>query len=213
MSINSQIAVLASTFTAIAIFGIIVIVQEKEISKLKKERSQLIRFDNRNAPADSVTHYKTKFNHEAAKVKILDVTLRSAQQLQALAWVKEFEGLHKRINNLESTIRATVKVDRTFSPIVLRDTIIKTINDSSIHAQSFLYLDSMTSLAGTIEGNVIKPKIEMIVPLRGVAYWQRKKFLGLVRMWPAKKEWSSEIISTNPFARITQLEVIKIEKK
>jgi hypothetical protein len=205
----SQAKFIIFLITAVAILLFILSMQQKHIDKLQRENEQVIQFIKNDA--GQVTHYKNKADRETAKSNVLDLTLRNARELintERLEFIKQFNGVNKRLNNLESVNQTTAQLIREWQ-LPLRDTFLLSIDSSMLPAKVFAYSDSLNTISGVIQGNEIKPRISITVPLQGIVYWQRKRILGF-RI--GRKKWYSEITSTNPYVRIKRHQNIQIRK-
>jgi hypothetical protein len=203
-------AILVSLVVVIIILQNVIVFQVRKISRLKEERKQVIDFSN--SQKQQLTYYQNKLERETAKVGVLNLTLNSARDLinnERLAFVQQFNGVNKRLNNLEQVSRTTALVVSEWR-IPLRDTVLVNIDSTLTTARVFSYADSLNRVSGIIVGDQITPKIEIMVPLQGVVYWERRKILGL-RI--GRKKWFSDITSTNPAVKIKEHEVIKVTKR
>lgn len=184
--------------------------QRQRINTLSDERDQALNFAA--GDPEQLTYYKNKAEQETARAQLLDLSLSNMRELihdERLSFVKQFEGVNKRVSNVEQAQQTTAQVVREWK-LPLRDTFLLNIDSTLLPGKTFNYRDSLNVISGTIIGNEINPKIEITVPLQGVVYWERKKVLGL-RI--GKKKWFSDISSTNPYARVTRHELIRIKKR
>jgi hypothetical protein len=194
----------------IAVLAGLVAIEEKKIAQLHTERAQALAFAN--VAKSKTTFYKNRLGRETAKTQILDLSLRNARELQnndRLNFVKQFEGINKRLNNLDEVSQAHLQFFKDWK-LPLRDTVLLNIDSTLLPSKVFSYKDSLNVIRGTIQGKEIYPHIEINVPLQGAMYWQRNRILGL-RI--GRKKWFSEITSTNPFVKILSQETIRISRK
>lgn len=194
----------------IFILSAVVITQEKKIARLHTERDQAIAFAT--TEKSRTTFYINRLGRETAKTQLLQLSLHNAKELVSsprLNFIKQFEGVNPRMNNLDEVSQAQVLVSKKFD-LPLRDFTVHSPDSTRTPVKTFAYKDSLNSISGTIWGERIHPIIEITVPLQGVIYWQRKKILGL-RI--GRKRWFSEITSTNPLVKIKSQEVIRVGKR
>lgn len=180
------------------------------IQKLSEERKQALTFANTQTKA--VTWYKTKWNNEAAQAEVLQLSLDNAQDLisnERLSFVRQFNGIKKRLNNLEQVTTTTAIIVKEWQ-LPLRDTFLVSVDSTLLPGKVFSYADSLNRISGIVQGNQIIPKIEITVPLQGAVHWERNRILGL-RI--GRKKWYSDITSTNPLVKIKQHELIKVGRK
>ena len=193
--------------------GLLAIVQAK-YERAVEERSQAIKYSL--AKDDSLAYMKTKLGKESARSTVLDLTLRNLQRLQSqerLAWVKQIEGVNKRMNNVEQITSTTARAVATFK-IGLKDTTVVIQTDTteipkSFHALAFDNKDKWIRIRGYVMPDTLVAMPEVYVPLQSVVYWQRRKFLGLKI---GKKDWFKQTTSPNPYVRITSDELIRVSK-
>lgn len=194
----------------IAILAGVVVTQEKKIARLHTEREQALAFAN--TEKSKTVFYINRLGRETAKTELLNLSLHNAKELvtsERMNFIKQFEGINKSLNNLDEISQAQLLVTKDWK-LPLRDSMIHTADSTVIAVKTFAYKDSLTTITGTISGNEVQPHIEIIVPLHGVIYWQRKKILGL-RI--GRKKWFSEITSSNPIVKIKSQEIIRISKR
>jgi hypothetical protein len=194
----------------IAILAGVVVTQEKKIARLHTERDQALAFAN--TEKSKTVFYINRLGRETAKTELLDLSLHNAKELvnsDRMKFLKQFEGVNKRLNNLDEVSQAQLLVNKDWK-LPLRDSVVHAPDRKVIAVKTFAYKDSLTTITGTISSNEVQPHIEIIVPLQGTIYWQRKKILGL-RI--GRKKWFSEITSSNPIVKIKSQEIIRISKR
>lgn len=179
--------------------------------ELREEKENVILFAKQDS-AKLTTYYTNKLGEEVAKTQAIVLTSSDAKDLQnteKLAFLSEFEGLNKRLNNLDVATRTTARLVAEFK-IPLGDTTIIMPDSSRLKARNFDNHNEWIELKGTIfpDSVVIKPVVT--VPLVSVDYWQRRKIL-FFRI--GKKDWFHETTSKNPYVHITKNEVTRIKKK
>jgi len=207
---NLSVKLIALLFALVLILTGIVATLKRKVETLSEERSQAIEFANTQTKAVSI--YKTKWNNEAAQVQVLQLSLNNAKELvsnERIAFVRQFSGINKRLNNLEQISTTTATIIKEWQ-LPLRDTTLVNIDSTILHGKTFSYSDSLNRIYGIVQGNQIIPKIEITVPLQGAVHWERKRVLGL-RV--GRKQWFSDITSTNPLVKIRQHELIKVSRK
>jgi hypothetical protein len=197
---------------------LLVILLGAALTKLKQtkiEKEQAISFAL--SREDSLIRTTTKLGQESVKVKVLDMTVNNLRELQEhkdLAFIKQFEALNRRFNNLEQVSSTTFKLAKEFRS-ALGDTVIidKTDTTKKILARTFDNKDKWIRVQGTILPDTVLLKTNAEASLQSVVYWQRKKFLGVARMWPAGREWFKETTSPNPYLTITKDELIRVTSR
>lgn len=201
-------AVLLALCTGVIIF------QEKEISNLKTEKQGVI--DLAKLGTDSVvTYYKNRLNRETARTSAILLSSRDAADLKNtkdLAFIKQFDALNRRMNNLDQATSTTAKLVANFQ-IALGDTAIHVYHHgdtSTIKGRKFNNHNKWIELKGVVYPDSIHIDPVVNVPLESVDYWQRNKILFL-RI--GKKKWFHETTSPNPYVHITKNEVIRIAKR
>ncbi len=175
------------------------------------ELKQVVKFSN--SKDDSITHYVNKYGQQVAKSEVLELTVRNTQKLREddrLSFVKYFDGVNKRMNNLEQATKTIAEYNK-----VIDVPIVQSLDSSGkpTKFRTFLYKDSLNSVNGLIKPDTVTIKLHAVVPIYSVMYWQRNKFLGLVRMWPAKRNWFNDVMSTNPSVTIKSYSNIQIKKR
>ncbi len=225
-------AILVGVIVIMALLAMVALQNEK-IKSLKSDNEQLTTYAKREH--DTAQLYINKYGYSVAKATALELSLANANELRnsdKLNFVNEFAGVKKSLKNLESTTRSITVVEHEWD-LALIDTILSAINNNgfattadfidmpntfsiseidsinAIPAQKFHYEDSLNRISGVIVGDRIKPSIHVVIPIEGVVYWQRKKVLG-IRI--GKRNWFSEIKTTNPIATIKQNELTIIRK-
>lgn len=205
-----QIKLLIIAAFALAACVAIISWQKGRIDRLREEREQAITFAA--TESNTTEFYKNKADRETARAGVLELSLRNTRELienERLNFVRQFDGVNRRLNNLEQVSHSTAQVVASWK-LPLRDTIILNLDSTRTPAKFFTYTDSLNHISGIVSGTEIIPRIQITVPLQGAVFWQRKKFLGL-RI--GRKRWYSDITSTNPNVRITKHEFIKVKKR
>lgn len=214
MSINLKMyAILGGT---IVLLGIALGTLWDKFQRVKKERNQAIEFSN--ARQDSIEYFKNAWGRETARSAVLDLTIRNARRLQSderLAWVRQFESVNKRMNNLESATRTVARAVGEFKiPI---DTTTQQgwtwLDDSTWlqpNVRTFDNHNEWIHIRGTITADTVVVYADAKVPIESVVVFERKKFLGL-RI--GRKQWFTESASPNPYVKITESTVIRVGKR
>ena len=190
--------------------------QAKRIDTLATERAQALLYAKTQKA--NATTYQNKYNRETVKTSVLDLSLYNAKELidtERMGFISQFNGINKRLNNLVQATNTTALFVRSWK-LPLRDTVLHSspfggrgVDSTIVKAQAFAYMDSLNTIRGIIYGNEIFPIVEIKVPIQRVDYWERKKILGL-RI--GRKQWYSDVTSTNPFVKIIADDVIRIKK-
>lgn len=193
----------------ILIMGTLLAFGYKKMAVLKTERNQAIKFDL--ARQDTLETYKNKLGITIARAEIQDLTNRNLRKLQEderLFWIKQFETVNNRLNNVEQASRFTATIVGNFK-IPLRDTTI-VVNDSTFTVRTFDNHDQWLRVSGVVTPDTIEVIPNVKIDIQSVLVWQRRKFLGL-RI--GKKEYFAEAKTDNPYATITGMEITKIGRK
>lgn len=177
-------------------------------SNLRIERDQAVQFSN--SKDDSLIRFKNKLGEEVVKTSVLNLSLSNTKKLledERLSILKHFNGVNKRLNNLEQVSKTEASYDK-----VIDVPILPSVDSSGF--RTFVYRDSLNSVEGWIKPDSVKIKLHADVPIYSVLYWQRRKnkwLLGLRAL--AGKEWFDETMSTNPSVTIRQHSTIQIKKR
>lgn len=182
----------------------------KLIQQLKTERNQLLQFAQRDS--SSLVDITNELGHQTQRAELTELSLRNAQELlntQRLSFIKEFSAVKASLRNLETAVQvqATATADLKLST---KDTTIVIAGDT-VKTRKFGYLDDYNKVSGYLSGDttvMIAARIQ--VPIQGVVYWQRRKWLFL-RV--GRKEYYSQFTSPNSWVKIQNSEVIKVLKK
>lgn len=182
---------------------------QKRIQTLKIDRDQAIAFNN--ARADSLERYKNKYGIVVSRAEVLDLSLRNMQKMredERLFWLREFESLNKRLNNVEQASRVTAEIVGNFKIPIQEVPIYR--GDSLFQVRTFDNEDPWLRVSGVI----LKDSIEVIpnvkLDIKTVFLWERKKFLGLKI---GRKEFYAEVLTDNPYATIRSVEVTRVSRR
>lgn len=202
-------------FILVSALGAIIGIQQRALEKARTEREQAIQFSN--SKSDSLEYLETKLGQASAKSDVLDLTIRNLRQLQQdkdLAWIKQIEGINKRMNNVEQIVSTTARAVGTFR-IGLKDTVINIVPvdsaaaPNSVRSLAFDNHNKWFRLKGFIMPDTLVVTPEIYVPLQSVVYWERKRFLGLKI---GRKDWFKQTTSPNPYVKITEDKLIRVSK-
>lgn len=182
-----------------------------------QERDQVIQFSL--AQGDSIHQMSTKLGQASARSRLQDLTVSNLRRLQHqkdLAWLKQIEGINKRMNNVEQISTTTARLMTTFST-GLRDTTVSVPLDSggvvrTIPARAFDNKNKWISLKGLVMPDTLIVTPIVNVPLQSVVYWQRKRSR-LLWFRIGRKEWFKQTTSENPYVTITEDKLIQVSKK
>lgn len=206
-------AILIST-GLVLVLGSLLALQTHRLKTVKAERDQVI--DYHNSKDVLVQQLTTKLGQASVRSEVLDLTVRNLQKLQSdkdLQWLKQIEGINKRMNNVEQVVSTTAQVVGNFK-IGLRDTTIFQQDTSKIlnsfHALAFDNHNQWISLRGYIMPDTLLVTPRVTVPLQSVVYWEREKILGLKI---GSKSWFKQTTSPNPYVTITEDKLIQVSKK
>ncbi len=200
--------------------GITIELQRRKINSLAVEREQLIK-----VASDSGRIARTYLNlhgQEVSKNKALDLSLRNARELRTtseLAFLQQFDGLKKKIGNLESALRiksvAIVNVkllnrDSVPSPSVEG---AQRADESNEAGRFFTYQDQYNFINGLSGSDSTAIYAEIQVPIDGAIYWKRKHHFIFESWRYGKKEYFSELTCPNKWVTLTNHEFIRILKR
>ncbi len=192
----------------------------RKFKNQKEETESLILFQSELQR--EVETYRNKYDQAVARneaIKFETATIKELVKKGELQYLKQFEGLNKRLNNLESTMQTNAEVIKTFGTD-LGDTIIY-INDSVANqVETFHFKDDYLEAKGLIYQDSLRMEnLVMQVPLNQVVYWERQhwklfgKRRGWLPKWFSKKKYISEVTSPNPDVSITELSFLQVRKK
>lgn len=184
-----------------------VVVRRLEIMKV--ERDQLVQYSLEKS--DSIEYLKTKNGQIIARSTVQDLTIRNLRKLSDnLPWIKQFEGVNRRLNNVEQATKLTAQVVGNFQ-FPLRDTTIINLDSIVTKAKVFNNKDKWFPIKGVVFSDSITTTSKIPVPLQSILLWERKhKFLGIKF---GRKKWTNQTTSENPYVKITEHQIIRIGKK
>lgn len=215
--------------SAVAFIGVLTMLwiiqaQHKENVELRSERGQLIKVANDSGRIART--YINLFGQEVSKNHVLDLSLRNARDMrnsQELAFLKQFEGVNKKLNNVELALKIQAGVIINLK--LKNDSVPQfkwpaAINSDST-ARFFSYGDP-SSKDPALKYNLINGvsvadstflEGESQAPLDGAMYWHRKHHFIFKKWQFGKKEWDSELTCANPWVKLTNHEFIRVLKK
>lgn len=193
-----------------------VVLLEKKVQRLEYEKDQLVQVASDSGRVART--YINLFGKEVSRNKVLSLSALNAKDLrstQELAWLNQFEGVNKKLNNLDAALRLQAQYNQTLK-IKTRDTVILSAGgpgDSTVRARLFSYKDQYNVITGVTSGDTTLLTAKIIMPIEGAVYWKRKHKFIFEKWRFGRKEYSSELTSKNPFVHITGHEFIKIVKR
>jgi hypothetical protein len=190
--------------------GIGAVVTKLEI--VTDERDQAISYNN--SRGDSIDYLTNKLGQETARTFVQDLTIRNIYKMredERLSWIKNFEGVNKRMSNLEQASRTTASIVAEFK-MSLGDTTIINFQGDTTKARKFDNHDKWFSLKGIVLPDTIIAKLSLDVPLQSVIYLgKRTKKILFFRVGPRVRFF--ETTSANPYVKITKSEITQIKRK
>jgi hypothetical protein len=183
----------------------------RQLNKARDERDQAVEFNN--IRDDSLQYFRNKAGHEVARAQVSELSASNARAMledERLAWIRNFESVNKRLNNIEQASRTTAVAMGNFR-IPLRDTMILNIDSFLTKVKTFDNHNEWFRIRGMVLEDTVVTTPIIPVPLQSVLTWQRKRKLLGIRF--GRKQWFSETASENPYVKITKHEVIRVGKK
>lgn len=120
---------------------------------------------------------------------------------------KDFEGLNKKLKNLQNYTSTNTETVIRYETLV-HDTVFVRANGAQVVAKKFYWTDSSSfnSFSGVIVNDTIKGSVSITDSLEVVVYWTRKfPVIG-------KKRYETQVKSKNPSTKIVHVQSI-IQKK
>ena len=197
----------------VAIIGILIIglsMQTFRANILKGQRDSEARDKETaltfaNSKQMETERYVNSFNNAVARTKVMEISLSSVQALrntERLKYLKEFEGLKKKMKNLGNGISINAVIDS-----IPFTTVVIPCKDS-VRAFHYQLIDEWNTISAMV---LDTPKFEIKVPIRSAVYWQRKHKVLWWRM--GNKEWFIETFSPNKLVDITEQELMMVQKR
>lgn len=156
---------------------------------LKTEKYQAIQLHL--AAKKSVKRYINEYNHATARIQVLELTVRNAEDLAAseqLRPVRQFRGVKRDLRNVEAFTTVDAELNLEFPLPELPKLAFPS--------------DSLNTVS--IENDTLK--IHSRIPLEGALLWHRKWFLG-------RRYWTFDVSCVNKQVTIEGLQYIRIGKR
>src|SRR5690554_3066904 len=194
------------------IAAVMIVILFLKVENLIIERDQAIQYSL--AKDDSIQYLQTKLGQAAAKSKVQDLTINNLRRLQEdkeLAWIRQIEGVNRRLNNVEQISSTTAQAVGSFK-MGLRDSIIYADEDVSkvnpISVSFFSFEDNWANIKGYFADSAYISDLRIDLKLQSVVYWERKhRFLG-IRF--GKKQWFQQTTTDNPYVTILDDQLIRV---
>ena len=195
---------------ALAVSAVVTIwVQRSRINTLTGERDKYR--TNTETLLQEVSRYQTKDSLNAAKVGVLELKLSEFEKYRAsdAELIKTLQTKNRELERVTTTqmetineLRATVRDSVVYLPGDTVTTVLRCIE----------YSDKWVDFDGCIKNNTFSGKIITRDSLLITETVQYKRWLGF--LWKTKriKNREFDIVSKNPYTKITGFEVITIEK-
>lgn len=180
---------------------------------VKKQRQEIGRLSgNQTALLDSVRHYKTESDRNAASVRVLEFTKQELEE-NCTGLTAQIKDLGIKLRRAETVAQTATRTALEFQSQV-RDSIIYVVDSTATR----YYLDSLKLLEwkdpwvnfhGELRGDNLTAKIESVDTLTTVLHRiPRKCFLF---RWK-RNEYRVEVVSSNPHTKIVYETYVKITK-
>lgn len=184
-------------------------VQRTKIEKLTDERNRYR--GNTETLLQDVETYKTKDSLNAAKVGVLELKLSEFEKYRAsdAELIKTLQTKNRELERVTTTQMETINELRA----TVRDSIVYLPGDTvTTVVRCIEYSDKWVDFDGCIINNTFSGKIITRDSLLITESVQYKRFLNF--LWKTKriKNREFDIVSKNPYTKITGFEVITIEK-
>ena len=160
-----------------------------------------------NSKEMETERYNNSYNNAIARTKVIEISLANVQALrntERLAHLKQFEGLKKKLNNLNESISIDSEINEDSIPV----SVITIPCADSIKVFHYQLVDEWNTISAMV---IDTPKFEIKVPIRSAVYWQRKHKVLWWRM--GRKEFSIDSYSPNKLVEIKEQELIRVTKK
>ncbi len=188
---------------AVAILSCVVRNQHQEIGRLSGNQSALL---------DSVRHYRTESDRNAASVRVLELTKRELED-NCKGLAEQVKKLGIKLRRAEAVAQTATKTALEFQAKV-RDSIIYVVDSTATRH----YLDSLrrvewsdpwVSFHGELRGDDLTAKIESVDTLTTILHRIPRK-CWLIR-WK-KNEYRVEVVSSNPHTKFVYEQYVKVTK-
>lgn len=195
---------------ALAVAAVVTIwVQRSRINQLTGERDKYR--TNTETLLQDVSRYQTKDSLNAAKVGVLELKLSEFEKYRAsdAELIKTLQTKNRELERVTTTQMETINELRAN----VRDSIVYLPGDTvTTVLRCIEYSDKWVDFDGCIINNMFSGKIITRDSLLITESVQYKRFLNF--LWKTKriKNREFDIVSKNPYTKITGFEVITIEK-
>lgn len=183
-------------------------VQHVKIKRLTEERDRYR--SNTETLLQDVRTYQTKDSLNAAKVGNLELKLSEYKKYRAddAALIKSLQTKNRDLQRVTTAQMETINELRAN----VRDSIVYLPGDTTTVLRCIEYSDKWVDFDGCIINNMFSGKIITRDSLLITESVQYKRFLNF--LWKTKriKNREFDIVSKNPYTKITGFEVITIEK-
>ncbi len=198
-----KLALVTLLLGAVAVLSCVVKNQHQEIGRLSGNQTALL---------DSVKHYRTESDRNAASVRVLELTKRELEE-NCTGLTEQVKDLGIKLRRAEAVAQTATRTALEFQSQV-RDSIIYVVDSTATRH----YLDSLkllewkdpwVSFHGELRGDNLTAKIESVDTLTTVLHRvPRKCFLF---RWK-KDEYRVEVVSSNPHTEIVYETYVKVTK-
>lgn len=198
-----KLALVTLLVGAVAVLSCIVRNQHTEIGRLSGNQTALL---------DSVKHYKTESDRNAASVRVLELT-KSELEESCTGLAEQVKDLGVKLKRAEAIAQTATKTALEFQTQV-RDSIIYVVDSTATrYYQDSLKLlewkDPWVSFHGELRGDNLTGKIQSVDTLTTVLHRvPRKCFLF---KWK-RDEYRVEVVSNNPHTEIVYETYVKVTK-
>ncbi|MDR2906981.1 MAG: hypothetical protein LBU91_03200 [Bacteroidales bacterium] len=183
-----------------AIFSIVI----TRCNHLRNENKRLS--DNQTALLDAKNYFENCYGESQASVQQLVLTKNEFQKLETKL-VDEIERLGIKIKRLESVSQTTSETDIEIKTIV-KDSIVF-VHGKTDTIRCFDYKDTWNTLMACEKNDTLTASLHIRDTLIQAVYREPKKFLFF--RW-GTKAIRQEIVSKNPYTKITYSEYISIKR-
>ena len=193
-------------FMALALCVMALALQRKALNKAKSERDRYR--NNTEALLEDVTKYKVNDSLNAAKVGILELTLKEFKKYR-----KEDNELIKELQTKNRELSQYIGTGTTTEVHIVTEVHDTTFLKDSVYIpmKCFDYRDKWVAMNGCFIGKEFTGDILVKDSLVIVETIKRKRFLGF--LWKTKKikNRQLDIVSKNPYTSIDDISVVRIK--
>ena len=173
-------------------------------------KKYLFLYQNQDALASGIEHYRTRLGQEAASVQALRLRCAEFERLRAedAASIRRLGIKLRRLEAAAKTVTAT-SVDLR-APV--RDTVVLLRRDTLRIRDTlklFRWRDAWVTVEGRIRTDSVACRVESTDTLRQVVHRIPRRFLFI--RW-GTKALRQEIVSSNPHTRIVYSDYVKFER-